>query len=79
MKRLLLTLLLCMVVVIGTQAKEWDDALYKQIEQSIQAPQFADKAFLITKYGAVDNVEASPKLTARQKAIKNQKAIQKAI
>ena len=50
-------------------AQNWDEAKYKQIEQSIRVPQFADQAFLITKYGA------KPEGTAA----KNQKAIQKAI
>ena len=69
MKRLLQTLLLCMLVAIGTQANGWDDAKYKQIEQSIRVPQFADKVFLITKYGAKTDGTAA----------QNQKAIQKAI
>jgi len=47
----------------------WDEAMYKQIEESIRTPQFADKAYPITKYGA------KPGATAAQ----NQKAIQKAI
>ena len=47
----------------------WDAALYKQIEQSIRVPQFADKTYLITKYGAKTDATAA----------KNQKAIQKAI
>ena len=51
------------------QAKGWDDQRYKQIEQSIRVPQFADRDFLITKYGA------KPTNTAA----KNQKAINKAI
>jgi rhamnogalacturonyl hydrolase YesR len=52
-----------------TQAKGWDEQQYRQIEQSIRLPQFPDKAFVITKYGA------KPGNTAA----KNQKAIQKAI
>ena len=51
------------------QAKGWDEQQYRQIEQSIRLPQFPDKAFVITKYGA------KPGNTAA----KNQKAIQKAI
>ena len=69
MKRLFQTLLLCAIVALGAQAKGWDEGQYKQIEQSIRMPQFADKVYDITKYGAKpDNTAA-----------KNQKAIQKAI
>ena len=50
-------------------AQGWDEAQYKQIEQSIRVPQFADKDYVITKFGA------KPEATAAQ----NQKAIQKAI
>ncbi len=50
-------------------AQGWDEAQYKQIEQSIRVPQFADKDYLITKFGA------KPEATAAA----NQKAIQKAI
>lgn len=50
-------------------AQGWDEAQYKQIEQSIRQPQFADKAYVITKFGAKPEAPAA----------KNQKAIQKAI
>ena len=69
MKRLLQTLLLCMCVVLTAQAKGWDEQQYKQIEQSIHVPQFANREFPITKYGA----------KSTNTAAKNQKAIQKAI
>ena len=69
MKRLFQTLLLCALVTLSAQAKGWDDQQYKQIEQSIRVPQFADRDFPITKYGA------KPTNTAA----KNQKAINKAI
>ena len=50
-------------------AQQWNEAQYRQIERSIREPEFADKAYLITKFGAkTDNTAA-----------KNQKAIQKAI
>ena len=68
MKKLLSLLTLC-IVALTAQAKGWDDQQYKQIEQSIRMPQFADKVYDITKYGA------KPTNTAA----KNQKAIQKAI
>ncbi len=69
MKRFLQIVMLLTVVAMAVQAKGWNDQEYKQIEQSIRLPQFADKAYVITKYGAkTDNTAA-----------KNQKAIQKAI
>ena len=69
MKRLFQTLLLCFLVLLTAQAKKWDTQAYKQIEQSIREPQFADKVYDITKFGA------KPGNTAA----KNQAAIQKAI
>ena len=69
MKRFLQIVILLTVVAVAVQAKGWNDQEYKQIEQSIRLPQFANKAYVITKYGAkTDNTAA-----------KNQKAIQKAI
>ena len=62
-------MLLCMLVVLSAQAKGWDDAQYKQIEQSIRVPQFAQKDYVITKFGA----------KTTNTAANNQKAIQKAI
>jgi polygalacturonase/rhamnogalacturonyl hydrolase YesR len=62
-------MLLCMLVVLSAQAKGWDNAQYKQIEQSIRVPQFAQKDYVITKFGA----------KTTNTAAKNQKAIQKAI
>jgi len=69
MKKLLYLLTLCLLVPALSAAQQWDEALYKQIEQSIRVPQFADKAYVITKYGAKVNNTAA----------QNQKAIQKAI
>ena len=63
--KFLLALLLLPTVAL---ADGWDTQ-YKQIEQSIRQPQFGDKVFNITKYGA------SVKATAAA----NQKAINKAI
>ena len=69
MKRFLQIVILLTVVAVAVQAKGWNDQEYKQIEQSIRLPQFANKAYVITKYGAkTDNTAA-----------KNQKAIQKTI
>ena len=42
MRKLLSLLTLC-IVALTAQAKGWDDQQYKQIEQSIRMPQFADK------------------------------------
>ena len=69
MRRLSLWFLLCILTPALASGQGWDEEKYRQIEQSIREPQFADKAYPITKYGA------SPEATA----VKNQKAIQKAI
>ena len=69
MKRLLQTLMLFTLGIIFASANGWNQQQYKQIEQSIRMPQFANKDYVITKYGA------KPTNTAA----KNQKAIQKAI
>ena len=50
-------------------SKAWDEEEYKRIEQSIKAPTFPEKDFLITKYGA----------KTTNSAAQNQKAINKAI
>ena len=69
MKKRTLWLVLSLLAPVLAIAQGWDESMYKQIEQSIREPQFADKTYPITKYGA------SPETTAA----KNQKAIQKAI
>ena len=70
MKRLQSLMLVCSLLFpLIITAKEWDEAKYKQIEQSIRVPKFAKKDYVITKYGA------KPTATAAQ----NQKAINKAI
>jgi polygalacturonase/rhamnogalacturonyl hydrolase YesR len=69
MKRLFQVLMLCLLAPALAHAQQWDEALYKQIEQSIRVPQFPDQTYLITKYGAKTDA----------KAAQNQKAIQKAI
>ena len=61
-------LLLCLFFPLAAVADVWETQ-YKQIEQSIRQPQFADNEFVITKFGA--KVDAS--------AAVNQKAINKAI
>ena len=69
MKRILQTVALLAFVVLGLQAKSWDDVQYRQIEQSIRVPKFADRTYPITSYGA----------KTTNTAAQNQKAIQKAI
>ena len=69
MKKFFQLLSLLLLTTLTSAAQGWDEAEYRQIEQSIREPQFADQSFPITKYGA------KPGNTAAQ----NQKAIQKAI
>ena len=61
--------MLCMLTPLLAAAQQWDEAQYKQIEQSIRVPQFAEKTYPITKFGA----------KTTNTAAQNQKAIQKAI
>ena len=65
MKRLFQFLMLCLLAPALAHAQQWDEALYKQIEQSIRVPQFPDQTYLITKYGAKTDATAA----------QNQKAI----
>ena len=70
MKKIFLLLMLSLLMpMLAVGAPQWDKATYRQIEQSIRVPQFADKAYVITKYGA----------KATNTAAQNQKAIQKTI
>ena len=69
MKRMLRLFLLALLMPMAAVANDWDDAKYRQIEQSIRMPAFADKEYLITKFGAKTDATAA----------QNQKAIQKAI
>ena len=69
MKKFLQIVMLCVLTPLLAAAQQWNEAQYRQIEQSIRTPKFADKAYVITKYGAKTNNTAA----------KNQKAIQKAI
>ncbi len=68
MRRFYSLLTLAIMLPLSLMA-QWNDQLYQQIEQSIQAPQLKDAEYVITKMGA------KPSATAAQ----NQKAIQKAI
>ena len=70
MKKMFLLLMLSLLMpMLAVGDPQWDEATYRQIEQSIRVPQFADKAYVITKYGA----------KATNTAAQNQKAIQKTI
>ena len=70
MKKYFNLLLLCMLFpAVAFAAGDAWNTTYRQIEQSIKQPEFKDKVYTITKYGA------STKATAA----KNQKAINKAI
>ena len=70
MKKKLLVLWMCSLLApIITVAQDWNEGMYQQIEQSIRVPQFAEKPFPITKFGA----------KTTNPAAQNQKAIQKAI
>lgn len=62
--------LMCFLVSVSASAQEWDTALYRQIEQSIQSPLMLESFKAdITRYGAKPDATAA----------RNQKAIQKAI
>jgi len=50
-------------------AQGWDARLYSEIEGRIHAPEFRDKVYDVTKYGASEGASAA----------KNQKAVNKAI
>ena len=69
MKKFLTVLLLSLLVSFVAKANEWDENVYRQIEQSIQAPQINGKDYVITKFGAKTDASAAD----------NQKAIQKTI
>ena len=79
MKKLFLLLTLCLVT-LGLQAQGWNDQQYQQIERSIRVPQFTDRDFPITKYGAKATATIAKKgMSTKDIAAKNQKAINKAI
>lgn len=66
--RKLKAIMLCLLFPVAIMASVWDTE-YKQIEKNIKAPEFANRTFMITKYGA----------STKANAAKNQKAINKAI
>lgn len=65
----LLMFLLLLLLPLQAPAQQWDAAAYGQIEQGIRHPQFADREYRITAFGA------SPKASAAH----NQMAINRAI
>ena len=67
--KFLQTLIIALLMPTCMMAQGWDENVYRNIEKNISQPTFADREFVITKYGA--------KLTAT--AAQNQKAINKAI
>ena len=62
------TLLVALLLPTVMNASPWDTQ-YKQIEQSIRCPQFADRTFNITRYGASTRATAKKNQTAINKAI----------
>ena len=58
-----------LLLTSSVAGREWDEQLYRQIEQSIQTPQIEGSDYDITKFGAKTSATAA----------QNQKAIQKAI
>ena len=62
-------MLVALLLPLLASAQSWNEAQYKQIEQSIRMPQFADREFVITKFGASEKASAA----------RNQKAINAAI
>ena len=57
--RYLKLILLCLALPMAVFADNWNESLYKQIEQSIVEPTFADRIFDITKYGASTKADAA--------------------
>ncbi|MBP5257414.1 MAG: glycoside hydrolase family 28 protein [Prevotella sp.] len=68
MRKILLAAIFVVSVVSSYAQQQWD-SLYADILANIQEPQFAERVYLITKYGA----------SQKDNGRKNQKAIQKAI
>ena len=61
-------LMLWTIAAMNLNAGVWDTD-YKLIEQNIKAPEFANRSFLITKYGAKTTASARQNQTAINKAI----------
>ena len=69
MKRQITLWLAALLLPLLAQAQSWDEAQYRQIEQSIRKPVFAGREYRITDFGA----------SVRATAARNQKAINRAI
>ena len=61
--------ILTLLLSVSLYANAWDEGLYQQIEQSIEAPKMKGAEYPITKFGA----------RPERSAAKNQRAIQRAI
>lgn len=64
-----LMMIIGLLLPISIMAQGWDANEYRKIESSVTAPQFPDRQFVITTYGAKTEADAAT----------NQKAINKAI
>lgn len=69
MMRNLKLMLLCLLLPLTAMSANWDEALYRQIEQNVKEPVFSEKTFNVVNYGASPSASAA----------KNQAAINKAI
>ena len=65
-KTILFALLLCPIAIA---AQGWNDNVYKQIEQRVKQPEFPNRSFIITKYGAESKLSAAKNQIAINKAI----------
>ena len=61
--------LLCSLVTVTLPGKEWDEDLYRQIEQRIESPRLRETVYPVARYGAAAGLSAA----------RNQRAIQEAI
>ena len=52
MKQLLTTLIMLLSLPLCSFAQGWNESEYKQIESNIRTPQFPDRTFAITQFGA---------------------------
>ena len=62
-------LLLCSLATVTLPGKEWDEDLYRQIEQRIESPRLRETVYPVARYGAAAGLSAA----------RNQRAIQEAI
>lgn len=69
MKKFFSALFLLCTAAFTAKAQGWDASLYKQIESRIHPPEFRNKTYDITKYGASIGAGAADNQTAINKAI----------